>query len=395
MKTRRVLQPRVAGFRLMLWALLAISISLGMDGQVRGESLEPIRIASAFSATGPLSTQNVWSFSVVRLAARTVNSQGGVLGRPIELIELDTQSTPLGARQAALEAVRAGVTAVIGPSFSSQAMAMGPVLQEAGIPMIGTNTTAPAVTRIGEYVFRASFTDESQAMAMANFAHDHLKARTVAVLHIVDDLYSEGLSSVFVELFTALGGKSVLQLPYLLSDTDFSRQISMIKEADPDLVFLPGHARDSGMILKQARAMGLAVPFLGGDGWSALEAYPHLTPDWGDVYYASHWHSARDTEPSRAFQRILAQEFGEDASMVLISARANDFDALGLVADAIRRAGSADPKAVRDALAMTVKYPGVTGEISFQDSRDPLKPVYILRITQDAIEHVTSVEPKL
>lgn len=385
--------PWTTRFRLLLWALLATAVSLGMGGQAKGESVEPIRIASAFSATGPLSTQNVWSFSVVRLAARTVNAQGGVLGRPIELIELDTQSTPLDARQAALEAVRAGVTAMIGPSFSSQAMAMGPVLQEAGIPMIGTNTTAPAVTRIGNYIFRVCFTDDFQAKALARFAYDHLEARSVAVLHIADDLYSEGLGAVFVEMFTALGGKSMVQLPYLLTDTDFSRQISIIKEAGPDMVFLPGHARDSGMVLKQARAMGLAVPFLGGDGWSALENYPHLKTDWGDAYYASHWHPARDTEPSRTFLRIMTQEFGEDAPMALISARANDFDALGLMVDAIRRAGSAEPKAVRDALAMTAGYPGVTGEISFQDERDPLKPVYILRITPDTVEYVTSVEP--
>lgn len=385
---------QTAPWRLLLKVVLAIAMSLGMSGQARAESLEPIRIASVFSATGPLSTQNVWSFSVVRLAAQTVNAQGGVLGRPIELVELDTESTPLGARQAALEAVQAGVTAVIGPSFSSQAMAMGPVLQEAGIPMVGTNTTAPAVTGIGEYVFRVCFTDEFQAKALARFAYDHLNARSVAVLHIADDLYSEGLSSVFIELFTALGGKSMLQLPYLLTDTDFSRQISIIKDAGPDLVFLPGHARDSGMILKQARAMGLAVPFLGGDGWSALERYPHFKPDWGDAYYASHWHPTRDTESSRAFLRIMTQEFGEDAPTVLISARANDFDALGLVADAIHRAGSVASKAVRDALAMTVNYPGVTGEISFQDTRDPLKPVYILRITQDKVEYVTSVEPR-
>ena len=239
-------QPWTVGRRVFLFALLVIAIILGMAGQARGESLEPIRIASVFSATGPLSTQNVWSFSVVRLAAQKVNAQGGVQGRPIELVELDTQSTPLGARQAALEAVQAEVTAVIGPSFSSQAMAMGPVLQEAGIPMVGTNTTAPEVTRIGEYIFRICFTDEFQAKALARFAYDHLKARSVAVLHIVDDLYSEGLSSGFIEMFTALGGKSMVQLPYLLTDTDFSRQISIIKDFGPDLVLLPGHARHGG-----------------------------------------------------------------------------------------------------------------------------------------------------
>lgn len=377
--------------------LLAMGLTLFFCLTAPGlaQSPEPIRIGSVFASTGAGAEENSPNYRMVMLAARQINAGGGLLGRPVEVVEFDTKSSPLGARQAAQDAVAAKVVAVVGPSWSSQAMAMGPVLQAAGIPMIGATTTAAEVTAIGDFIFRACYTDDQQADVLARFAHEDLGARRVVVVTIAGDVYSEGLSAVFSERFAARGGTVEKQLRYLQNAMNFEEQVRVIGDISPDLVFVAGYTRDSGLLLKQARGAGLDMPFLGGDGWTALEHYPYLDPAKGTNYYVSHWHPDLDSEVSRAFVELLHQEFGPDALKMIDAGNANAFDALGLVADAIRRAGSADPAAVRNALAETENYPGVTGSITYKDSRDPHKPLVVLRITPDKVEFVKKVVPGL
>lgn len=374
-------------------AALFVLAALCWAAAVSAQSVEPVRIASVFAQTGPGAEENSPNFRIVQLAARDINARGGILGRPVELVELDTMSTPLGARQAALDAVRAGVVAVVGPSWSSQAMAMGPVLQQAGIPMLGATTTAPEVTRIGDFIFRVCYTDDLQAEVLARFAADDLKAIRAVVVTIAGDVYSEGLSAAFIRNFSALGGTVARQLRYLQNAMNFAEQVREIQQASPDIVFAAGYTRDSGLLLKQARGAGLTMPFLGGDGWTALEHYPYLDPANGENYYLSHWHADAASEASRRFVELLRQEFGPDALKSIDAGNANAYDALCLVADAARRAGSANPAAIRDALAATEGYPGVTGSITFKGSRDPRKPMVVLRITPERIEFVKQVEP--
>lgn len=351
----------------------------------------PIRIASIFAKSGPGAEENSLNYAVLQLAAKVVNQSGGVIGRQLELVEFDTQSTPIGARKAALDAVKTGVVAAIGPSWSSQAMAMASVFQKAGIPMIGTTTTAPEVTRVGDYIFRACYTDIQQASVLARFAREHLKAGTAAVVTIAGDVYSEGLSTEFIRCFSAQGGNVLIQVRYLQNAMDFASQVGAVQAVTPDLVFLPGYARDSGLFLKQARRRGLTMPFLGGDGWTGLENYAHLSPAQGDNYYVSHWHPASDTKASRAFVNLLMREYGDEATRMIDGGNANVYDALGLVVDAVKRAGSAEPAAIRDALAQTEGYSGITGEISFKGSRDPVKPLVVLRISPSGVAYVRTM----
>jgi branched-chain amino acid transport system substrate-binding protein len=382
---------RITAFTGCAAALLGLFFSLAAVCPLQAQ--EPIRIGSVFAKTGAGAEENSPNYRIVMLAARQINATGGLLGRPVEVLEFDTKSSPLGARQAALDAVSAKVAAVIGPSWSSQAMAMGPVLQEAGIPMIGPTTTAAEVTGIGDFIFRACYTDDLQAEALARFAFDDLLARRVVVVTIAGDVYSEGLSSVFSQRFAARGGTVEKQLRYLQNAMNFEEQVRVIGKTSPDLVFVVGYTRDSGLLLKQARNFGLGMPFLGGDGWTALEHYPYLDPANGENYYVSHWHPDSDSEASRAFVALLLEEFGPEALEMIDAGNANAFDAVGLVANAVRRAGSADPAAIRDALAETENYPGVTGSITFKDSRDPHKPLVVLRITPDKVEFVKKVVP--
>ena len=374
--------------------LIALALCVPFrDAAAQRQRPEPVRVGSVFAMTGAGAEENSPNYRIVKLAAGKINAAGGVLGRPLEIVEFDTMSTALGARQAAHDAVKAGVVAVVGPSWSSQAMAMGPVLQQAGIPMLGATTTAPDVTAIGDCIFRVCYTDALQARALARFARQDLGAASAVVVTIAGDVYSEGLSAGFAKHFKALGGTVVGQERYLQDAMDFAAQVEAVRRAAPDLVFVPGYTRDSGLLLKQARGAGLDMPFLGGDGWTALEHYPYLDPARGENYYVSHWHPGDTSPASREFVDLLRREFGPDALGSIDAGNANAYDALCLVADAIRRAASAEPAAIRDALAATDGFPGVTGTISFRGSRDPVKPLVVLRITPDSVEFVKKVEP--
>ena len=374
--------------------LLAMMLYLfAAAGSASAQPGEPIMIGVAVAKSGPGYEENALNFRIAELAASRINAQGGVLGRPVELVEFDTMSTALGSRQAAMSAVQAGIVAMVGPSWSSQAMAMGAILQEAGIPMIATTASAPEVTRIGDYIFRVCYTDDLQARALAGFAFKDLWARRAAVVTVAGDVYSEGLSSGFAAQFAALGGTVSIHLRYLQDAMDFSAQVEAIRAASPDIVFVAGYTRDSGLILKQARSAGLTMPFLGGDGWTALERYPYLDPARGENYYTSHWHPDNESEKGAAFMREVREGLGAEALEKVDAGIANTYDALALAVDAIRRAGSAEPRAIRDALAATANFPGVTGAITFDGSRDPIKPLVILRITPEAAQFVRTVEP--
>ena len=355
---------------------------------------EPILIASIFAHTGLASEENSPNYLMARLAAKAVNEQGGVLGRPIKLLEIDNKSTAIGSYQAARKAVEMKVSAVVGPSWSSHAMIMAPVLQTAGIPMVGATTTAPRVTEVGNYIFRACYTNSTQAEALAQFATDDLSARTAAIMVIAGDEYSEDLAAVFQKAFRELGGRVLLKESYLLSSMDFSQQLATIREAAPDLVFTPGFARDSGMILVQARKMGLAMPFLGGDGWTALEQYPYIGELKGENYYVSHWHPSDESPASKAFVAYIQKELGPEAMQHIDAGNPLAYDALSLIVDAIRRAGSSDPDAIRDALEQTVNFPGVTGNITFGGLRNPIKSIVILSISGKKNLFVKKISPR-
>jgi branched-chain amino acid transport system substrate-binding protein len=382
--------------RLPVLVVLLVSWGLGAvtPRPAIAEPPEPITVAVVFARTGHGSLQSLPSYDMVQLAAKMVNDRGGVLGRPIKLLEFDSKSTALGARWAALQAVQAGTVAVIGPSWSSHAMVMAPILQDAGIPMIATTATANRITGLGDYIFRVCYTNDFQAEALARFAWKNLGARRAAVLTIADDIYSETLSTEFSERFVGRGGRIEIQLRYLQTAVDFGEHVAEVQAVAPDLVFVPGYTGDVGLILRQARRLGLTMPFLGGDGWTGLEQYAHLGPLSGDNYHTSHWHPSIDTPSSHALINALTAHYGDEALTIMDAGNATEYDAFNLLVDAIRRAGRIERAAIRDALAATKDFPGASGTISYRGSRDPTKPIVVLRIASDGAVYVTRMEPQ-
>lgn len=372
---------------------VAIVFILAMSFVGVGWAAEPLKIAAVFPKSGSAVTMYEQighpAMQGVRFAVAELNTRGGLLGRPVELIELDNESTILGSRQAAEKAVSLKVTAVIGAAWSSHSLAMAPVLQQARIPQITPLATSPDVTKAGDYIFRVCYTDNIQGDLLAMFAHQDLKAKRAVVLVNTGDRYSSGLASFFIARTKKLGGVVLAQEDYNSEATDFLPLLRKVQALKPDIIFVPGTQRDAGYIIRQARGFGIKTLFLGGDGWNeGMYRYGGETIEGN--YYCTHWHMQSDNPRSRRFVKAFQKTHAGD----IIPGTALAYDAVMLLADAIQRAGSSEGAKVRDALAATQSFPGVSGKITFDRDRNPIhKAAVIMRFERGQAVYVKTFQP--
>ncbi|HAA02376.1 MAG TPA: ethanolamine utilization protein EutJ [Syntrophobacteraceae bacterium] len=357
-RARLLAAPWIAAWALWLGTSLAFA-----------EVPTPVRIGAIFSETGMAAEYNRPSIDAAVLAVEELNRRGGLLGTPIELLILDNQSTPLGSKLAAEEAVARGVTAVVGAALSSQCFPIAQVLQEAKIPMITPIATHPQVTLVGDYIFRMCFTDDFQGSQIARFAITDLRARKAVVLVNSSETYSSMLAESFANTFQGQGGKILWHGLYKGNAVDFSELLNQIGRLNPDVVFVPGYARDSGLILKQALKVGIRTQFLGGDGWSPqLPTFAGKAAD--GAFYSTHWHPALPSKENERLREVYRRKYGHGeyyAPQVALT-----YDAMMLLADAIQRAGCRDRATIREALANTRDFEGATGILTFDSNRNPV-----------------------
>jgi branched-chain amino acid transport system substrate-binding protein len=338
-----------------------------------------VKLAVILAKTGDAAQVNKLGFEAARFAAEEINRLGGVVGHRIELLEYDSESTVLGARKAAMQAVQDEVAAVVGDARSSNSSAMAPILQTARIPMVTPTSTSPGVTRLGDFIFRACYSDELQGKLLAEFALRDLKANSAAIVTNVNSEYSMGLGRFISDRFNRTG-QVVLESDYLQSTTDFRSILEMIQAAKPDVVFVPGYSRESVYIIRQARQMGIQATFVGADGWNDV-MYEYAGDELEGSYFSQHWHPDIPEEKSRAF----VERYSTTHKMFRAGVVALTYDTVSLIADAIRRAGSIKAEDIRIALARTKDFQGITGKIEFDENGDPLtKPLVILRFGREA-----------
>ncbi len=337
------------------------------------DSREDISIASIFAKTGPMAPAHRSSAHGVRMAVDEINATGGVLGRRLDLVEIDNFGTPIGSKVAADKAVQQGVAAIIGPAFSTQAIAVAKVAQANRVPMIAAIATHPGITATGDYIFRVCFTDRLQGAVMGRFARQQLKARGVVITVNLNSDYSISLSSAFEREFIRLGGRVLAKLPYTPRQTNFRDLVAKAAKEDPDVLFVPGHD-ESARIVVDAMESGLRAIPLGGDGWDHETFFSRGGDRIEEAYYTTHWHPELKNTRSMQFMAHF------DDAEVTLTAAALAYDAVCLVADAIRRAGSVRRAAIRDALAATRDFLGVTGRLKFDANGDPEKNVIIMKI---------------
>lgn len=372
--------------RLCESALVGIIVVLLLIGSSHADANPPIKIASIYTFSGPAANANRPSFTGVRLAVKEINTAGGVLGRPLELIEIDNMGTPIGSKVAADKALNHQVTAIIGAAFSSHSMAVAKVAQKHHMPMITNISTNPAVTRIGDYIFRACFNDSFQGKVMGRFAREELRARAVLAIFNVASDYSLGFTRTFENAFIQGGGDIVAKLPYKVQQPHFRDIVDKAKSMQPDAIFIAGHI-ESGLIAREAIQRGVEAIMLGGDGWDAGSFFSNGGNQIARGYYTTHWSQSIDAPKSRQF---VARYGGQG---MLFAPTALAYDAVKLLADAIERAGTTRRSIVRDKLAQTKGFEGVTGTISFNSHGDPVKRVVIVKIEAGHPVYLKQVEP--
>ncbi len=349
-----------------------------------------IKIGAVTCLTGELSTFGVSSKQGADLAVGEINSAGGVLGQPIDLIVEDNGSKAGETATIFRKFVSQDkVAAILGDLTSSATMEGAPIAQDAKIPMLTPSATNVAITKVGNYIFRSCFVDPFTGRIMAKFALDQLKAKQAIVITDVKQDYSVGLTEAIRQYFVANGARILTELSYSSGDTNFRTQLTEVRMEHPDVIFLPGYYTEAALILRQAKQLGIACPFVGGEGWDSPVLIQIAGKSADGNYYTDHF-SAND--PSPRVQKFV-QEYRAKYGSIPDALAALWYDGARLMAQALQRAGSTDPEKIRDALAGTRDFEGVTGRISIDENRNAAKPGVILKIENGALKMVQEVSP--
>lgn len=389
---RSVLQAITAAVA-VLGLLVAALTGCNKEDLSSGAAGGGIVIGHYASMTGDTATFGTSADEGARLALDEINKAGGVLGKQVKLVTEDDRSTSAEARSTAQKLItRDKVVLLLGEIASSRSIAAAPIAQKAGVPMLSPGSTNPKVTQEGDYIFRACFIDPFQGEAMARFGMENLKLKKFAILYPNNSDYGVGLRDFVRDTVTKAGSTIVAEESYAeKADKDFRGQLTKIKAAAPEAIFVTGYYTEAGLIARQARELGLNVPLIGGDGWDS----PVLVESGGQAiegaYFTNHYSPDEDRPEVKAFVDAYKAKYNgkiPDAMAVL------GYDAMKLAVDAIRRANGTDHKAVRDALAATKGFPGVAGAITINAERNAEKPIVVVQVKEKKFTFVAAVQPK-
>jgi branched-chain amino acid transport system substrate-binding protein len=371
--------------------ILPLAIALALTGCNKATDANVIAVGEYASLTGKEATFGQSSHEGTIMAIDEANAAGGVLGKKLKLLTEDTQSKPGESATVVNKLIaRENVVAVLGEVASGRSLEAARICQDAKVPMISPSSTNPKVTETGDFIFRVCFVDPFQGTVMANFARKTLKAQKVAVFTDVKSDYSKGLAQFFKEQFTKSGGTIVAELDYNGGDKDFKAQLTSIKAAAPDGVFIPGYYTDVALICIQARQIGLNVPLFGGDGWESEDLLKIGKEAVDGNYFSTHYHPDVGTEVSRKFVENYKKRFNGKNPDALA---AMGYDSAIVLIDAIKRANSTEGQKIRDALAQTKEFQAVTGKISINEKRDAVKAAVILQVKDGKYKYLETIAP--
>jgi branched-chain amino acid transport system substrate-binding protein len=357
---------------------------------------ETIKIGTPYNLTGNQASTDQPALNGGKLKAKEINAAGGVLGKQLELVVYDCKSDPTVAATVASQLINQDkVLAGVGLTDSDYVLAVGPIFQKAGVPFITPGATSPKLPeQVGNTTFLACFGDNVQAAAGAEFVMNKLKAKNVYLLRDNGSEYTTLLAKYFEEALTNGGGKIVLRDDYKTGDRSFTAQITKLKAfmPKPEVLFISAQPDDVGLVIKQMRQQGVHQPIVGGDGYDTPLLVQVAGKAADDVYFSTHAYMANDSTPAvRTFFGAYKKDYGtvpENAFAAL------GYDGIGLMAEAIKRAGTADPDKVREALSVIQGYPGVTGSISFRPGiRVPDKTVTIIEVKKSKLSLGGEVTP--
>jgi branched-chain amino acid transport system substrate-binding protein len=378
------------------WRQAGLVLAAGLFAATGASAQGTIKIGAPFNVTGALSSLDAPALNGAKLKVKEINDAGGVNGKKLELVVYDTKTDPTVIASTASQLINQDhVPVAMGFTDSDSVLAAGPIFQQAGIPFVTPGATSPKLPdQIGNMIFLACFGDNVQAAAGADFVKSKLDGSKVFLLRDNSTEYTTLLAKYFGEAFTHDGGKIIGRDDYKSGDTSFTAQITKLKAmpTKPDVVYVSAMPDDIGLVVKQMRQAGVMEPIVGGDGYDT----PLLLSVGGDaankVYYSTHAYMAKDSTP--AIQKFYADYKAAYGTEPENAFAALGYDTVGLIADAIKRAGSEDPKAIRDALAATSGYAGVTGTISYPKGvRVPSKTVAMIGVKDKKLFLAEEVNP--
>lgn len=348
-----------------------------------------VKVGLIYSPTDPGTTRNG-----VELAITLANEAGGINGKPIELLIRESNREPLLSVQHAKDLIAEEALVILGPDYSDEAVEVGAVAQEYGVPMMTTYPTNPKVTSNGNFSFQSAILDPNQAKIMAKFAVEELDAAIAAVLTETGDSYSEVLSEAFIEDFKSQGGTIATQQFYEMGAMDYTEQLTAIKEVNPvvDIVFLAGLGSDFPLAVKQAKSedFGITATFLGGDGWDRPDLIEIGGMALEGSFFANHFSPDADlSELGNHFVSLYTEKFGVAPN----GPAALGFDATNIVVESMRRATELTPAAIRDQIETTENYDGAMMISHFDENRNAVKNLVINTIKDGKIQFHQSIAP--
>ncbi len=372
-------------------AMLITGLSLTISGCQNGGSDE-ILIGHYGSLTGSQATFGISTDNGIKMAIEELNAAGGINGRKVKLVTYDDKGEAREASTAVTRLVtKDGVVAVIGEVASGLSLAAAPICQEGGVPMISPSSTNPKVTKVGDMIFRVCFIDPFQGKVCAKFAREHesLKASKAAIVTDQGSPYSVGLEEEFEKSFVAFGGTVVSKQTYQAGDQDYSAQLTSIRAAEPDVIFVPGYYTEVASMILQARKLGMTQPFVGADGWDSAKLGEIAGDAINGCFYSNHY---SQEDPSPKIQDFIAKykakhnetpdalaALGHDSAMILF--------------DAMKKAGTLEGAAIAAELAKTKDFDGITGKISIDAERNAVKSAVMLEMKNGVPKYVATIQP--
>jgi branched-chain amino acid transport system substrate-binding protein len=381
--TRRADVPTQNSFRTAF-------LLVGLFACGRGSSEKNVVIGHYGPLSGAEATFGQSTARGIQLAVKDVNASGGIKGKLVELKSYDDRSVSQEAGTAVTRLITSDdAVAILGENTSSMSLAGGRVAQQYGVPMISPSSTNPAVTQLGDKIFRVCFLDPFQGWVEAKFARETLKANTAAILYDQAQAYSKGLAQYFKEAFIQMGGTITTEQAFTGGDQDFSAQLTTIGQTNPDVVLVPGYYTDAGNIAIQVRKLGIKAPMLGGDGWDSTQLAAIGKDAIEGSYYSNHY-SFQEKRPE---VENFVGKYEAEHHIKPDGLAALGYDAARLLFDAMGRAPALDGTSLAKAIAETKDFPGVTGKITIDPERNAKKSAVIVQVKGGIPVYVITIEP--
>lgn len=384
---------------LMASTLVAGILSGCAGGGKTGDqtSEDEIKVGVNLELSGAVASYGSSLADGIDLAVEEINKDGGVDGKKINLVKVDNKSDAAEATNAAIKLTSQDkVAAIIGAATSGNTVAQVQIANDNQTVLLSPSGTSPNVTvgedgKVNDFVFRTSFIDPFQGTVAANFAANDLKVKKAAIFADSASDYAKGLAASFKETFEAAGGEVVSEESYVAKDTDFRSTLTRIKAENPEFIFIPGYYEEVGLIIKQAREMGITVPFMGGDGWDSPKLVELAGADaLNNTYITNHYSSEDPDETIQKFVTKFKEKYKDQSPNAF---NALGYDSVFLLVDAIKRAGDTDSVKIKDALAATKDLNLVTGVVTVDENHNPIKTATVLEYKDGKQVFKTKVNP--